>query len=413
MRLELDKSDIYKTFKFRYAINKIAPHKYNYLSPINANSLYVKYTSKSTVYKMLESDSLYLFCSELSNDHSENHILPIEDTVDAYITCFYQNNIQPGIQSINSSDVYSQWMSYCREGGAAFEFYFAQDLISFGNNLGNTEDDVYKCMKSKLDDLDAKNINIFDYSILCNTHKKPLDYIKYSTFPFQVQYFDQDIFIERNGNEVNLIDSTYLKQLRKLAENCDIELEKLTSYFKHSGFVQECEARLSFLNYKGQLNDCIHFLDKPDGGKLPYIIAKFGDLDNENRPCNFVKLKRGDNLIDTVKSKLDKIPEYKFNSKFTIIIPQGHDQEKVYDAVETVVRDKVIEREKEYGTKDKGPRIICQGHLPITKITLAPTEDRKEQRKMMEIYCKSKYWLRNVEICESQIPYNTQNINHS
>lgn len=36
--------------------------------PINANTTYVKYSGIRTMYKILESDSLYMFCSELSND---------------------------------------------------------------------------------------------------------------------------------------------------------------------------------------------------------------------------------------------------------------------------------------------------------------------------------------------------------
>ena len=57
--------------------------------------------------------------------------------------------------------------------------------------------------------------------------------------------------------------------------------------------------------------------------------------------------------------------------------------------------------------------IICQGHLPITKITLAPTSDKELLKKKLEIFCKSKYWLRNVEICTSKLPYNMININHT
>ena len=149
-------------------------------------------------------------------------------------------------------------------------------------------------------------------------------------------------------------------------------------------------------------------MDKSNGAKIPYIEVKFGNNDYNYKPCEFLGIKPEKLNEGEVKKRLQSFSPLKLSSQYPIIVPQGHNQEQVFNIVEKVVNE--INKDRPSYQKIK---IICQGHLPITKITLAPTEDRKEQRKMMEIYCKSKYWLRNVEICESIIPYNTTNNNHT
>lgn len=389
-------NDMIKMFKFRYNIGKSVMLKHSKLNQINGNTVYVKYTPKSNMYNILDSDSLYLFCSELSNDRSENHIIPIKNTIDTYITCFYQS--VAGTELFDSNDIYSQWMSYCRDGGASLEFYFGQDLIGINpDNMGEDE-----CQEKVLKAVDEHK-DLFSYSILCSNAKKESDFIKYSTFPFQVHYFDESVAGVNWGNGI------YPALLEGIIDNVRISEEQVAPYFKHSGFIQESAARLAVLNKDNQLSSCINFMDKKDGTKIPYIVVKFGDMDANERPCDFVdNIKRKD-MRRAIENKIDKIPPYKFNNKSTIIIPQGRDQEEVYNMVEAAIKER---QKKENKLDDRLPNIICKGHLPITRITLAPTEDRAEQRKQMEIYCKSKYWLRNVKVCESVIPYNTHNSNH-
>lgn len=369
--------------------------------PTNANTEYVKYAPKSTMYSMLESDSLYLFCSELSNDRTENRMIHLNKPQDTYITCFYHNNnFQNNSEPHNSSDVYSQWMSYCREGGAAFEFYFGQDFIDIAQ-IKNSEE--------KYDEILKKSPRIFDFSLICSNPKDSSDFIKYYTYPFRVQYFDNAVFsesTEENG-KIDLDSNSFVLQIKDLAKDQKIGLEYVAPYFKHSGFVQESEARLAVIDMDNRLSQCINYMNKNDGTRIPYIILKFGDLDDLNRPCVFNGFDNYDSksLQDKIQEFIKSIPRWKRNKNHPIIIPQGRNQEEVYNIFE-----KIIELEE---SQNKGNfRIICQGHLPIVKITLAPTQDRKEQKKMMEIFCKSKYWLRRVEICESDIPYNTQNNNH-
>ncbi len=392
MLKEIGKDTMINLFAFLDEVRHSPQNCYEVV-PVNADTKYVKYTSKDTMYKMLDSDSVLLFCSELSNDKTENHLFSKIPAADTYITCFYHNNGNT-LNKVNSSDVYSQWMSYCQDGGAAFEFYFSQDNI----NYIYSKTDV-NALKTKIES-NLFNTRIFDYSLISNAPKDKSDYIKYSTFPFQVQYYGEDVLSESRGYSNSYVDS-----LLKAAGKQYLPIEYIAPYFKHSGFVQECEARLAFVNYNNQLSNCINFMTKADGTKVPYITARFGNLDDLNKPCNFVDEDEETTLSEQVEKKFDNIPPYKLNSHFPIVIPQGRDQEVIYDIVE----NKVNEIEKEHNVRIN---IICQGHLPITKITLAPTEDRWEQSKKMKIYCKSKYWLRHVQICESTIPYNTHNNNH-
>ena len=130
----IPETQVIKMFKVRNEISQLNDAKVflkKYIDvPLNANSTYVKYTSKNSMYKMLESDSLFMFCSELSNDKTENKMLDVAQREDTYISCFYNYNYDLPNALDNSSDVLSQWMSYCHSGGAAFEFYFGQDFFA-------------------------------------------------------------------------------------------------------------------------------------------------------------------------------------------------------------------------------------------------------------------------------------------
>ena len=50
-------------------------------------------------------------------------------------------------------------------------------------------------------------------------------------------------------------------------------------------------------------------------------------------------------------------------------------------------------------------RIRCEGHLPIRQIMVAPTYNRDRLVEKIKRYCWSNYWLRDVDVVASQIPY--------
>ena len=364
--------------------------------PINANTTYVKYSGIRTMYKILESDSLYMFCSELSNDKKENQFIHRDYPQEAYISCFFNSNLSNSSTQKNSSDVYSQWMGYCHDGGVAFEFYFYQDKLCELFSNGTLNDNAESIIKN--------NVDLFDLSLVSANDKSSSEFIKYSAFPFRVQYYDDEVFAESVGNDGRYLPkkNTYLQAIENIINQNNIDANLVAPFFKHSGFVQESEARLAIVNCDNEISKCIKFLNGVNGERIPYIIAKFGDSDKMTRPC--VRLdSKGENIFSNNKSienYIKSIPIYKRQRKFPIVIPQGRNQEDIYETIESIISKMERNGEGDFS-------IICQGHLPITKITLAPTTDRKEQKKMMEIFCKGKYWLRHVKIFESNIPYNT------
>ena len=346
---------------------------------ITPNTKYVTYTNISSLYKFLDSDLLRLGCSQLSNDYMENHMMSIEKTYDTYICSFYQGDESAG-------DKYSQWLAYCSNGGASLEFYFGQDYINL-KATNSTEDYENNAIKH-FDLIDESEKNLFDYSLLCGDEK--FSFYLYPNFPVYVQYCDE---VNKNNNSI------YISVISSIEKDKGL----LAPYFKHSGFEQESEARLAFINKNHRLDQCIKFRERNDGTKVPYIEVKFGDNDKNNRPCGI----KGDNEQELEESIIELLNNRTYAEilyKTPIIIPQGNDQEKIYNIVEKVLNSNSFKEER--------LKIICQGHLPITKITLAPMKDASIQKKKLEIFCKSKYWLKNVEICESKLPYNTQNNNH-
>ena len=85
-----------------------------------------------------------------------------------------------------------------------------------------------------------------------------------------------------------------------------------------------------------------------------------------------------------------------------IRIPQGNDQGAVYYKVEK----EVAKFNRDHGLQDKNRiRIFCEGHLPIRQIMVAPTYARERIAEKIKRYCWSNYWLRDVDVVYSRIPY--------
>lgn len=369
---------------------------------------YVQYSSAKAVFKILSSDSILAFNSELSNDLSENKLIQSEKQDDVYISCFYCDH-----RSKKPGDVYSQWTSYCQDGGAAIEYYFGQDTVFeiLKDKSGNpNNDDFYSKVEDLVDNIGMRK-RTFDYSIMAGEKDEDSEYILYPQFPFLVSYYSN---IETNSYKLNTSNPYFANLLPTIENIKTINEEKgmtpfgiydYAPYIKHEGFSQEKEARLAFVNRNNSLSKCIRFLGE---NMIPYICLRFGNRDDINGPCGLLDAYEGDSIDEKAEKYINSIPFFRKNSSFPIVIPQGRNQEEVFNAIEKCVL--------KYN-KDRLPEnrlvIICKGHLPITKITLAPTNDRELQRKKLEIFCKSKYWLRNVEVCTSSLPYNMFNMNHT
>ena len=245
----------------------------------------------------------------------------------------------------NEKDMLSQWRGYCYEGGAAIEFALRLPC---------------------------------EYSILYSDYEVSKKYTIFRNVPLRVVYVgEEDI-----GNQ-DIVQRT-IDSIDK-----SISMEDILPYLKNEKFYEEKEHRLVFSNIKGNLSKCIRFRTLSNGVKVPYMVIKYGDAGKMYRNCTT-------DVNQYTYEKLKEMAKYMED----IWIEEGENQEVIYN--------EIIERIHNFEKKEKkvsGIHVYCKGHLPIRSIIVAPTADREIVAEQIERFCRSKYWLREIQIEESTIPY--------
>lgn len=246
----------------------------------------------------------------------------------------------------DKGDQLSQWRGYCPNGGAAIEF--------------------------EINDIQT-------YSILCADYEVSGKYELVYNTPIPVIYI--------NDAEENL--NAAIEMIQTICEQDNDKVEKTIPYWKNDKFEEEREARLVFSNMDGRFSKCIRFRTLSNGAKVPYMIMKTGDIGLFLRNCQSSKIDEHylDNLIK--------------NRERYVLIPEGSNQEQVFNEANKIVN----KYNKQFHSKETYIKIYCAGHLPIKKIILAPTYDRERLMEKVHRFCQSKYWLRNVDVTYSEIPY--------
>lgn len=272
--------------------------------------------------------------------------MPLEEALDEYglsvdTLCFS-----------DKGDCLSQWRGYCFNGGAAIEF-----------DIGFPR--LYSV-------LHADNETSYKYELVHNT-------------PFPVIYVDRELL---SRSKTTLSDQILSDSAEKKYDPW--EAKDIIPYLKDRAFAEESEWRLMFSNHRGELSKCVRFRTLQDGVKVPYMIIKAGDLGKNLSGCAFDVSKFSDAELRFLREK----------GIYCITIPQGNNQESVYYKLEDLVNKHNLSQ------KGRMPiRIYCEGHLPIKRIIVAPTYDRERVAEKIKRYCWSNYWLRNVEVTYSSIPY--------
>ena len=246
-------------------------------------------------------------------------------------------------------DKLSQWRGYCHDGGASIRL----DLRTPQN-----------------------------YSILHNDYDKTGNYEIYENTPLPVVYLDQDANTENVRKEISNI-------IKNKGYSEDVKLEDILPYMKNSCFYEEKELRFVFSNIKSNLSKCIRFRTLADGVKVPYIVVRHGIVGKMKGTC----------MTDVSEYDDKRIEEFASAGE-PIWIEEGFDQEAKYY--------KMMEKVEEFKRRVKPlypVRVFCKGKLPIEKITVAPTYDRERKAEQIKRFCMSKYWLNNVEVVVSRIPY--------
>lgn len=245
----------------------------------------------------------------------------------------------------SEGDQLSQWRGYCHDGGASVRF--------------------------KLSPLE-------EYSIVPINNANKSKRLLYKSGPIPVIYVD-------SNNE----ESGERREIEKWMKSRREDSQKIRPYLKNALFYEERESRLVFINREETLSKYIGFRDAGKGVRVPYMIVKYGDCDKMKKRCRTCACRYDEGCLQRI-----------FDDASAIWIDEGRDQEDVFHDVDRRVKDFL----RKNVFKENIP-IYCKGHWPISEIIVAPTDDRERIAEQIQRFCKSKYWLRNVEVTASKIPF--------
>lgn len=246
----------------------------------------------------------------------------------------------------DSDDQLSQWRGYCHNGGVSIEFYFREPL---------------------------------NYSILWADYKSPTDYEIYENRPLPVIYFKN----KPTDSDIHFLEH-FINAWKKPEE---ITLKTIWPYVKNDAFSEERELRMVFANINGNLDKCIRFRTLDNGVKIPYMVIKCGDIGKMLGKCA-----TNISMIDN-----DFLQKH-YDNNSPIWIEEGNDQNKIYEKVKKKVDAFLPEEHRKI-------HIYCKGHLPIMNIKVAPSDNQERVIEQIKRFCRSKYWLRDVKVLPSEIPY--------
>jgi len=300
------------------------------------------YTSIEVFHNIIDNCEFWAHNTRFSNDYSEEKVVSEQ--------ILKKNNYTSDNYFIclcKKGDLLSQWRGYCSDGGVSIELSFPEKIINF--------------------------------SILGNKNNHIPDVLNFYGSPLPVSYV-----IEDN------------------AELFPYKIEKNLFFlplFKIDYFNEEKEYRILFNNKE-------HFLDKyiferklENSTRVPFIKVKF------NKVFDFQSTKKNFKSANQGYEKLIKKTKYVFGTHY-LSIPENKQQESIFNTMSA----KLEEYYKNEGIPPEAKRnritIICEGKPPITEIRIAPMSDQERVREQIEHICKTRYWLRNVPVVCSEIPYN-------
>lgn len=308
----------------------------------NKSKIKYHYAPLETVFKILETDSIRLTNSRFSNDESEEKML---DSKNKKIKEYNADNYIFCV--CDEGDQLSQWRGYCPNGGAS---------------IGLSVDDIK------------------GYSILFAN--SDIECVSSVNRAIPVVYADSKD-----------CETTYKRIESKLKEaefDGKIDIEDIIPYIKNDRFYEEKESRIVFSNIDKEYDNCIRFRETENKILVPYILVKFGHAEK-----NIVSVK-----FDFSDKAIEEFIKNRSNP-VEIMIPQGSNQEKIYQTV----KQKYIKMRNEDRFANPNMYIFCEGHLPVKKIFVAPTYDRDRTAESIKRFCKSRYWLSEVEVEASNIPF--------
>lgn len=408
-------------------------------------------------WKIISSDLFWATNSRFSNDSEERNIgirlgkerLGLSEEADKnvltnhFITCFFQKE-----------DLLSYWRGYAPYGGVSmglsFNGFSPFTLLPFckGTHDVNINQDASKltCFTRPLSvqylsaDISEnelyERLNAHSGSVASPSEKERIakteymaliPYIKHNAFEEEAELrivINRDDF---NGTDAKRFDSFihYIpdgdKQKPIIAlkpGNPDYDIRRciVRILIPHRGSFKGIIARslIEFLKlnehrreigYRAHVIDCAD-TSTPQNDTLCFGCSRRGFIgysDVTARKCAYkapFSVKKGPLLRPFLLNRLTM-------QQNSIYISQGRNQRAVFEAVHEWATDWNANQCWNPENSGREIKVWCEGHLPIRSIMIGPCKNKAEMKESIADYCRhsDSYWLRDVEIKDSGIPY--------
>lgn len=411
-----------------------SPHFYDSQGKASADILY-QYRSFQNFLAILKSDSFWATNARFSNDETEQRFatemlekplhrqgvqIKPEKLNENYIVCFSREG-----------DKLSQWRGYAPDGGVSIGYDFSGPSQFYIAPAGVTPP-LTTCTGGQ---------GLF-------VQAEPVVYLPSQRIgQSEDEYFSDCYQTIRFDTGTGPLEDEDIKKFED-------DISRKAPYIKHAGFQEEDEWRLVFPNSDGKLNKCIRYKEDSSIIKIPYVVACPGDPDHNSHPCVIrvcIRDKgKAEALIKALHTQLSSLRienclsvddhsdlyddfcsgctrrrwvdfedvteycRYHYSGKNAdyylglseqvnnVIISQGEQQEKVFNTVHHCVQEAINNSARPDEPKVK---VWCEGHLPVRSITVGPSSNQGNIVEFVEHYCRHTYWLRDVDISISNIPY--------
>ncbi len=396
-----------------------------------------QYRSFKSFLSILKSDCFWATNARFSNDDEEQRFVteilevPLckqrihidSKSIDEnYIVCFCRDR-----------DKLSQWRGYAPEGGVSIGFAFPGP-VPFYVKASNTREHGAPAISDKAFYVQAEPV------VYISPRKNSASEEQYYRTCFETMHFTFPNITLGSKDREKIYDEICTK----------------APYVKHSGFSEESELRLVFPNADGFFDSYIQYRGSEEELiKTPYIEVHAGLPQRNEYPCVIrvcvENIEKGDNLVSQLCENLNDLhvevencvdhtkgelqdsfcagctvrhwigidsmnhcrgaysnpnrDDYDYQlglstHENSIIISQGTGQEAVFNRVYPIVQ----EFSEKSSDEDK-IKVWCEGHLPVRSITVGPSPNQSTIIEYIQHYCRHTYWLRDVDIYASDIPY--------
>ncbi len=413
--------------------------------PINGSGLFYQFRPFKSFWLILEGDCFWATNARFSNDDAEreygksigiksgiisNIDYPDAD-IDQYIVCFC------AVQ-----DLLSQWRGYAPYGGVSIGFDFnmhtpftiypnnvemkdgyakrdADNLISYAKAtkvLYYVEDEDFKGIKDCL----MTHTSAVTADMEANERKRRflnmIPYIKHPRFEEEKEYR-----IVVSSNDFPTSDNHRFSKY--INYKCDgdkkipfIILKPGNHRYNRDNCSVRIRIKLEDEDYDWD-RDLYAYVDKSvlkDKPRVFSCIGTTGVKDLDDSYCYGCTRRRwidDESTSDIVycrhQSVANQYVSLSTNESNSVIVSQGKNQQEVFEKVHewAMMKNKDIRKTEEH------IKVWCEGHLPIRTIMVGPCKNQNEMEESIKNFClhSKQYWLRDVKVIKSDIPYRTPN----